>query len=115
MAKKRKTGFYWHVHHDELFEWCYDYDERRDYIEKHKPTKEIATRLRLFQPIKGQLPRAMEKAGAACDKAWDACGKAKDARDKAWDACETKIFALHAKECSNCPWDGKQIVFDTAK
>jgi len=32
-----EKGFYWHVHHDNLLEWCYGYQERVDYIKEKKP------------------------------------------------------------------------------
>ena len=63
--KQIKSGFYWHVHHDKLIEYCYDYDERVDYIKKEKPRNEIETRLRLFKPVKHleRLPKEFVKQG----------------------------------------------------
>ena len=46
-------GFYWHVHHNQLFEWCFDEQERRERIRLNKPEDEIETRLRLMKPIIG--------------------------------------------------------------
>jgi len=56
--KPRKSGFYWWVHHGKIVEYCYDYDERVDYIKEFKPKSEIAVRLKHFQPVKnpGMLP-----------------------------------------------------------
>jgi len=33
----RKQRFYWHVHHDELIERCYNHEERARYIQTDKP------------------------------------------------------------------------------
>lgn len=46
------SGFYWHVHHDKLMEWCFDYKRRVEYIKSNKPDNEINIRLRLLQPVK---------------------------------------------------------------
>jgi tetratricopeptide (TPR) repeat protein len=109
--KKIKKGMFWHVHHDKLIEYCYNYDERVECIKNNKPKDEIETRLRLFKPVKGKLPKevieagaayakaitaynkaraalgravaAYDKAGAAYDKAWAALGRAVAAYDKA--------------------------------
>lgn len=40
-----KQGFYWHVHHNSLIEWCWDYNERVNAINKDKPKNEIPIRL----------------------------------------------------------------------
>ncbi len=136
--------YYWHCHHEVLFEFVDNPQERIDYIKGAKPNHEIEIRLRLFQPVKGELPLAVVKAGAARDKAGAARGKARAARDKAWaayvkagaayvkagaaygkaraayvkaEAACVKVIkthseeleALHAKECLDCPWDGKTI------
>jgi len=71
-----------------------------------------------------------DNAVAACDRAWAACDKA--ACDKAWvaynktvaaydkaraayekaiEANKVAIEELHKKECPNCPWNGKELVF----
>ena len=133
----KKSGFYWHVHHDTLLEWCYDYDERADFILKHKDASEQPTRLRLLQPVKSKLPQEVVEADQACDKAWQACYKTKQAYFKAgqvydevrqvylkaWRVYQKagqayeKVLAdnkeaiekLHALECPNCPWDGNTI------
>ena len=117
------TGWYWHVHHDVLLEWCTDYDKRVSYIRRYKPGKERALRLRLFRPVQGDLPpdlvaaeAAYDKAGVARDKAWAAYYRAEAACDKAWAACDKagvarkgELEALHAAECPGCPWNGQTI------
>jgi len=142
-----KHGFFWHVHHDVLLEYCYDYDERVRYIQRWKPWLEVKERLRLFQPVKGKLPaevirtgKACGKAGKAYDKAWEVCAKA-GACGKAYDGSCGKTYdnarkdykrvmitycdalnthrpaieKLHDKECQNCLWDGKKLVFGQMK
>ena len=91
----KKSGLASHVHHDKLFEYCHDYDERVRYIKESKPENEQKLRLKLFQLIPAsQLPGldstewdAYVKAGDAYGKTWDAYGKARDACGKARDAC----------------------------
>ena len=118
-----QKGFFWHVHHDKLIEFCYGYEERASFIRTDKPTHEQKTRLRLFKPVKGSLPQevieagqAYAKAGQAYDKAWQAYNKAWQAYDKAEQAYGEAlknnmpaITALHEKECPNCPWNGETI------
>ncbi len=118
-----KTGFFWHVHHEILVEFCHDYDERAKYIREQKPNRERELRLRLFQPVKGILPQEVIEVGQAYDKAWQAYDKARQAYDKARQACdkarqayvkalndnEEAIEALHLKECPDCPWNGRTI------
>ncbi len=133
----KTKGMFWHVHHDRLLEYCYNYDERVRYIKENKPKDERELRLRLFQLVKGKLPvtvikaqtaydkaqtayikarTAVIKAQTAYDKAWTAYIKAQTAYDKAWTAYDkalqnnvVAIEKLHRKECQSCPWDGKTI------
>ncbi len=80
---ERKPGFYWHVHHRVLMEWCYAYVKRETYIRIQKDPAEVSTRLRLFQPIKGALPRAVIKAWRTFDKAEQALHQARGTLDRA--------------------------------
>lgn len=116
-----KQGFYWHVHHGELLEWCWDEEERRVHIVSNKPFDEQKLRLRLFKPVLGVLPSdviearaakaraAYGKAGAAYGKAGAAWDKARAAYDKAVQDNMAAIETLHAQECLDCPWDGHTI------
>ena len=79
-------GFYWHVHHEILVEWCHDYDERAKYIREDKPIQERELRLRLFQPVKGSLPQEVIEAGQAHGQALQAYDQAWQAYDQAWQA-----------------------------
>ena len=98
-------GMFWHVHHDSLIEYCYDYNGRAAYIRQHKPANEIEIRLRLFQPVKGKLPKEIIKACVACDKAYVACDKAWTAGNNAWAACDKAYAACHkAWTASNKVW-----------
>ncbi len=78
-----KAGLYWHVHHDVLLEWCYDYDDRAEYIRTQKPEGERELRLRLFQPVRGKLPNGLAKARAELAKADAELAKARAEWDKA--------------------------------
>ena len=133
----QQTGFFWHVHHDELLEWCFGYDERFLFIKHEKAEVEQEPRLRLFQPVKGVLPEAVLKTRVAYmeakntkDVARDAyiiarntCGKEVDALNETTAALNearvvyiktlsehrSEIEALHKAECPDCPWDGHTI------
>ena len=85
MAEVQK-GFFWHVHHRVLLEWCYDYDGRASFISEQKREDQKETRLRLFKPVKGKLPQEVVEAGRVLDKAWHAYDEAGRASDKAWQA-----------------------------
>jgi hypothetical protein len=80
--------WYWHIHHQELFELEREpIAERIAYIKSGKPKNEVKTRLRLLKPIADQalflvLYAANDTAG---------------------------IDAIHKKECPDCPWNGKTI------
>jgi len=120
--KQKQTGMFWHCHHDILLEYCHSYDERKRFIVEKKPENEIETRLRLFKPVMGKLPKIVvdtamtyDKERTACEKARDAYGKARDAYDKAaygkagtayeeaWAAHE-KAWAAAAHEKAWAAW-----------
>ena len=106
-------GFYWHVHHDILLEWCYDYPGRVDYITREKHPSEVPLRMRLFQPVKGLLPGALGQAQQTYDQAqWQARTQAWQGFHQAQRAYHTEIQALHAQECPGCPWNGKTMFAD---
>ena len=112
----KTKGMFWHVHHDQLLEYCYGYGERVRCIKENKPKDERELRLRLFQLVKGKLPVAVIKARTAYDKAQTAYIKARTAYIKAQTAYDkalqnnvVAIEKLHRKECQSCPWDGKTI------
>ncbi len=133
-----QKGFYWHVHHRIIVEFCHDYEGRVLYIRTKKEKHERDTRLRLCQPVKDmpqeviEARRAYEEAEQICNEAEQAYeeagrvygnGKAHQACVEAWEACYNvrqayyealnnnmpAIIALHKEECPNCPWDGKTI------
>ena len=111
-----KKGFYWHVHHDKLFEWCYDYDKRVEFIRVKKNKSELDLRLKLFQPIKSELPKelveaeqAYFEAEEAIIKMWVSYFEAKQAYKNALINNAEFIEKLHSLECPNCPWDGETI------
>lgn len=138
---RKNKGFAFHCHHRVLMEWCYDYEGRVRYIKKHKSVHERKDRLRWFQFVKGKLPARLIKTRVALDKAINTEAKTyraysraitahtKASTDKAWaKACDAlnaadaacakalkihqkAIEKLHAKECPDCSWNGKELVF----
>ena len=125
----------WHIHHDTLCEpLTQPFETRVSYILSQKLAIEVPTRLRLMKPVRGKLPEwekaraELLKAGAAWEKAYVEWDKAGAKLDKAgaefnkahaeWGKARAEmlkalrhpsVLALHAKECPDCPWDGKTI------
>ncbi len=83
-----QRGFYWHVHHGKLIEFCYGYEERASFIRTDKPAHEQETRFHLFKPVKGSLPQAVVEAWQVYNKAWQVYDEASQARDKAGQVCD---------------------------
>jgi len=112
---KKQNGFYWHIHHDKLIEWCYNYRERVYFIKKYKPKNEIKTRLRLCQPVKGKLPIEFVKTWEAHIKTWEAYGKACNAHDKARKAYYGKAKEAYDKTRIACnkAWDARNRAQET--
>jgi hypothetical protein len=120
--KRKVGGWYWHVHHgilaDPLTEPLRDRVRR---IEADKPKSEVETRLRLMKPVRGKLPKAYAEAWKAYVEAGGAYVEARKAYVEAGEAYveatkayveagkAPELLALHAKECPNCPWDGRTI------
>jgi len=76
------SGYYWHVHHEQLWEWCYDYDERVAYIRAEKPAGEVELRLRLMQPVRA-VPERMQRAYAEWERAYAEWERAYAERERA--------------------------------
>ncbi len=111
MKGTRISGLAFHVHHYQLYEYCYDYDERVTHIRKCKPKSEQKLRLQLFKIIPhDRLPQkglaTYDKALAAIEKSWATYYRAGDAYA---NANRKALEALHKELCPNCPWDGKTI------
>ena len=117
------SGLAIHCHHDNLLEYCYNYDERVNAIKTTKPENEQEIRLRLFrllpQEAIDELPIGLVKANAEWIKAnaesvkayaeWD---KAYAERDKAYaEWIKTDREVWHKKWCGCKDWDGEKIVF----
>lgn len=107
VAKKqtKRRGLTWHMHHDFLMLQCWDYDQRVHDIKEWKPSREISTRIKYFQFVKGELPEELVEAMTT-----SAFGsRTINLMRKYRIAIET----LHAKECPDCPWDGSELIFPT--
>ena len=95
-------GLYWHPDAFDLLGYCPQYRERvEDFLrEEEKLAGQLGIRLRLFQPVRGPLPKALvkarkarEKAQRAHDKAWQVYFKAWHAYDKARQVRDEKLQA----------------------
>lgn len=121
---------YWHVHHEVLIEpLIKPLQNRIDFIKINKPKYEVKTRLRLIHQAKGKLPKSILKLKKTCNQAWTAYNQAEAAYLQAGKALNQarmalsqaatdynqalrsspEIKALHARECKDCPWDGRTI------
>ena len=115
MTKAVEAGFAFHVHHDILMEFCWDYDLRVTEIKRNKPKNERKLRLRLLQRVPDtRLPLALVRAKDACieaeaasNKARDACIKAEDAYKKARDA-----YSKTARDARNKAYDASVKAMD---
>jgi hypothetical protein len=78
--KKVISGLAMHVHHNILFEYCWDYNERVGVIKRNKPKNEQKTRLKLFKMLPdeaiNEMPEPVKKAYANRRKAYADCKKA---------------------------------------
>ena len=75
-----QTDYWWHIHHERLYEYLTEPIRARiNYIKKEKLKEEVELRLKLLKPVLGKIPTT----------------------EKGWEA-------LHKKEC-DCAWDGKTI------
>jgi hypothetical protein len=130
----KQEGWSIHCHHDQLIEWCYDYQERIDYIKSDKSPDEQPIRLRLFKvlPLKAitEIPVDLQEADAKLreadakwreadtksQEAWaklqEAWAKLQEANNK-WSQKDKDTF--HAKWCGCKEWNGKEIVFPPMK
>lgn len=99
MVKEKKSGLAWHMFHNHLLSWCWDFDGRVEAMECEKPAYQMPTRRKRFKFVEGTLPSAFD--GARDDYMITRL------INRHMDA----VVKLHAKECPNCSWNGKELVF----
>ena len=122
-----KTGWAIHCHHNRLVEFCYDYNERVEYIKNYKPKNEVELRLKLFRllPIDAlnDIPAAWQEAYAKWQEVYakwqEAYAKWQEVYAK-WQEVYAKWplelkNAFHAKWCGCSEWNGKELVFENVK
>ena len=94
MKGKLKQGLSVHCHHDILVEYCYDYQERVDYIKKKKPKNEIKTRLKLFKILPNEALKDIPAKYLKANEKWDEISKKWDEAHKKWlEACKKRVEA----------------------
>ena len=106
------------IHHDILLETLYNgstVEDRIAEILRSKPAEQHATRFRNLRPLVGELPTtvaetlaALNKAGAAYNKAWAAFNEAVVAYNKSWAAYREALAAHDAErtDLMNIQWPG---------
>ena len=111
-----------HVHHDILFEYCHNYQERVDYINKKKPEHERKTRIKLFAMLTQEqiamLPKEFveerQKYDEVSQKYNEAMQKYDEARQKCNEASQKykpQLEEINKKICGCKEWDGTELVF----
>ena len=106
----RVGEYWWHVHHGDglLFESLAEPAvNRREFVRKHKPRKEVETRLQLFQPVRGDLRPPEDwmkndvKRSEANEKFKEAAAKRQEA-DAEWCEADAKWKEADAKWKEAC-------------
>ena len=117
------SGMAVHVHHDILFEHCYNYQERVDCINRTKPENERKVRLERFKMLTEEqvamLPQEFVEASRKYHEAWE---KLVEAWEKLVEACKKlvepckkykpQLEEVHRKICGCKEWNGKMMVFE---
>ena len=120
---KTNKGLSIHLHHDVLVEYCFNYDERVEYIKEEKAVEEQETRLRLFKILPKEAEEDLPKGYLEADQKWEeahqkweeAYQKWKEAYQK-WEEANQKWNkkskeAFHKKWCGCVFWKNGVINF----
>src|SRR3990167_899214 len=103
----RNSGWAFHVHHDMLFGWCYNFTERVQFIKETKPESEQALRLKLFQLIPEK--KLLKAPGKKVCADWRlVVYMAQADQQKILQDNTGTILKLHEKLCPNCPWTASE-------
>src|SRR3990167_6977662 len=109
------SGMSCHYHHDMLFEYCHDYQERVNYIKRYNPKNEQKIRLkRFFMLTKEQVkmfPVEFVEARQKYDESRQKFVESRQKHDEAWQKYKPQLEKIHRKICSCKEWNGKALVF----
>ena len=111
-----------HCHHKWLFEYCYDYQERVDYIKANKPVNERKIRLKRFKILTkkeiamfpAEYIEASQKRTEASQKLKEADQKRREAYQKweeAYHKYKPQLEEIHKKICNCKEWNGEEMIF----
>ncbi len=114
METNTQKRFRWHVHHRILVEICDDYEGRVLYILTEKKEHQRDTRLRLLQPVKGNLPQEVIEVGLVYDKARQAHSEAGQAYDEAWQVYDEDEARQACDEAGQVYTEAKQAYYNEA-
>src|SRR3990167_6773417 len=97
------SGMAVHCHHKILFEYCYNYQERVDYINQHKPENERKVRLERFKMLTEEqvamLPIKFVGAREKYAEAWKEYAEAREKFVEAWkEHAEANKKRAHAEK-----------------
>src|SRR3990167_1691380 len=102
------SGMAVHCHHNTLFEYCYNYQERVDYINQYKPENERKVRLERFKMLtKEQVAMLPQEFVEASKKYAEAIKKYAEV----WEKYKPQLEEAHRKICGCKEWNGTEMVF----
>jgi hypothetical protein len=93
---KAKKGLAMHVHHNVLFEYCYDYKERVTAIKNNKPAGEQEVRLRLFKMLSKEAIEELPEKLLKADADWDKANADLDKADADWYKADADWYKADA-------------------
>jgi len=144
LAAQPLYGLFWHVHHGNLYDFCFNLAERTNYIYKNKGLDEIKIRLRRIRAVQKpvgdqvlyrtaletcritnlavEMVRAMKNKRliASYISAKEICKYLIRLRVNSVDDYMDSVRSyfdmkrLHSKECKKCPWENDNL-FHNAK
>src|SRR3990167_6514175 len=91
------SGMAFHVHHDVLFEYCHNYQERVDYINKEKPEHERKTRIKLFAMLTQEQIAMLPKEFVEERQKYDEVSEKYDEAMKEYDEARQKYDEVSQK------------------
>src|SRR3990167_128894 len=109
---KTNKGLSIHLHHDVLVEYCFNYDERVEYIKEEKAVEEQETRLRLFKILPKEAEEDLPKGYLEAHQKWEEADQKRKEADQKWEEANQKReeadqkWSTKSKEAFHKKWCG---------
>ena len=113
---RQNSGLAHCVHHNQHWEYCYDYRGRVEFIKANKPKRERKLRLKLLQLVPDELvPGRGSDEWKACNKAREALNKATKAYYEAWNYLDSNTIEAFNKATDdyNKAWEAHKKAWNT--